>query len=78
MQYSIAGVPLWYSGLELGWGAKVPGSDSSRRQLHGLGVRHFKVSGGVPSPPGQNKGRLVQEPEGSLDHQLSKNKYSIV
>ena len=30
-----------------------PGFNSSRCQLYGLGVRHFKVSGGVPSPPEQ-------------------------
>ena len=37
-------------------GCEGPGFNSSRCQLHGLGVRHFKVSGGVPSPPEQPPG----------------------
>ena len=37
----------------LGWVCEGPRFNPGRCQLHGLGVRHFKVSGGVPSPPEQ-------------------------
>ena len=37
----------------LGWVCEGPRFHPGRCQLHGLGVRHFNVSGGVPSPPEQ-------------------------
>ena len=45
-----------------GWVCEGPRFNPGRCQVHGLGVRHFKVSGGVPSPPEQPKpnGRLSE------------------
>ena len=37
----------------LGWDLRVLGSVPADVKLYGLRVRHFKVSGGVPSPPEQ-------------------------
>ena len=47
-----------------------PRFNPGRCQLHGLGVRHFKVSGGVPSPPEQPQpnGRLSESNKNKNRH----------
>ena len=56
----------------LGWVCEGPRFHPGRCQLHGLGVRHFKVSGGVPSPPEQ------PQPNGRLSESKTSNKQDIV
>ena len=52
--------------MEVGSGCEGPGFNPSRCQLYGLGVRHFKVSGGVPSPPEQPPGNRFKNLNGRL------------
>ena len=52
----------------LGWVCEGRRINPDRCQLHGLGVRHFKVSGGVPSPPEQRQpnGRLSESKQNKI------------
>ena len=55
-----------YSGKEVGSGCEGPGFNSSCCQLYRLGVRHFKISGGVPSSPEQPPGNRFKNSNGRL------------
>ena len=53
-------------------------SSPSRCQLYGSGVRHFKVSGGVPSPPEQTPGNWFKNQKARWIINIQKKQYIYI